>query len=110
MAILKKTEKKKVSKKKETSEKEVVSFGLTPRVTEKATSLNGKGIYVFEVEANFNKIMVKQAIKKQFNVEPKKVRIVNIPGKMVYIKRRPAQKDGYKKAVVYLKTGDKIAI
>ena len=49
MAILKKTEKKKVSKKKETSEKEVVSFGLTPRVTEKATSLNGKGIYVFEL-------------------------------------------------------------
>ena len=78
-------------------------------MTEKATSLNGKGIYVFEVEANFNKIMVKQAIKKQYNVEPKKVRIVNIPGKMVYIKRRPAQKMDTK-AVVYLKTGDKIAI
>ena len=31
------------------------------------------------------------------------------PGKMVYIKKTGA-KDGYKKAVVYLKTGDKIAI
>jgi len=106
----KKTVKKKVSKKKEVSEKEVLSFGLIPRVTEKASSLNGKGVYVFTVEANFNKIMVKQAMKKQYNVEPKKVRIINIPGKMVYIKRRPAKKDGYKKAIVYLKAGDKIAI
>jgi len=107
---IKKTVKKAVSKKKEVSEKEVVSFGLVPRVTEKASSLNGKGVYVFDIESGFNKIMVKQAMKKQYNVEPKKVRIINIPGKMVYIKRRPAQKDGYKKAVVYLKSGDKISL
>lgn len=107
---IKKTAKKTVSKKKEVSKKEVVSFGLVPRVTEKATSLNEKGVYIFDVESCFNKIMVKQAMKKQYNVEPKKVRIINIPGKMVYIKRRPAQKDGYKKAVVYLKAGEKITI
>jgi len=52
--------------------------------------------------------MVKQAVKKQYNVEPTKVRIINIPGKMVFIRRRRAQKAGYKKAVVYLKKGDKI--
>lgn len=128
MAILKKTTKKeiketqeiekpkikktakKVSKKKEVSEKEVVFFGLTPRVTEKANFSNEKGIYVFNIESNFNKIMVKQAVKKQYGVEPKKVRIMNIPGKTVYIKRRPVKKDGYKKAIVYLKKGDKITI
>lgn len=101
---------KKVSKKKEVSEKEVVFFGLTPRVTEKANFSNEKGIYVFNIESNFNKIMVKQAVKKQYGVEPKKVRIMNIPGKTVYIKRRPVKKDGYKKAIVYLKKGDKITI
>ncbi len=101
---------KKVSKKEKAPEKEVVSFGFAPRVTEKANSSNEKGIYVFNVESKFNKIMIKQAIKKQYGVEPKKVRMMNIPGKMVYIKRRPVQKDGYKKAVVYLKKGDKITI
>lgn len=125
MAILKKTTKKeikgtekpkiketakKVSKKEKAPEKEAVSFGFIPRVTEKANFSNEKGIYVFNVEPKFNKIMIKQAIKKQYGVNPKKVRIMNIPGKMVYIKRRPVQKDGYKKAVVYLKKGDKITI
>lgn len=124
MAIVKKTTKeeiketekpkikktaKKVSKKKEVSEKEVIFFGLVPRVTEKANLLNEKGVYVFNIESGFNKIMVKQAVKKQYGVEPKKVRIMNIPGKTVYIKRRPVQKDGYRKAMVYLKKGDKIA-
>ncbi|KKT21258.1 MAG: 50S ribosomal protein L23 [Parcubacteria group bacterium GW2011_GWB1_43_8] len=54
--------------------------------------------------------MVRQAVKKQYNVEPTKVRIINIPGKTVFIRRRQAQKSGYKKAIVYLKKGDKISL
>ena len=81
---------------------------LVPHITEKATFLGEKNAYVFKVEPEFNKIMIRQAVKKQYNVEPAKVRIINIPGKMVFIRRRRAQKAGYKKAVVYLKKGDKI--
>ena len=84
--------------------------GLVPHITEKATFLGEKNAYVFKVEPEFNKIMVRQAVKKQYNVEPTKVRIINIPGKMVFIRRRRAQKAGYKKAVVYLKKGDKITV
>ena len=99
---------KKSSKKAEVSEKKSIPSGLVPHITEKATFLGGKNGYVFKVEPEFNKIMVRQAVKKQYNVEPKKIRIINIPGKMVFIRRRQAQKAGYKKAIVYLKKGEKI--
>ncbi len=107
MAISRKV-KKEDSKKEQVSENKTVSFGLVPHITEKATFLGGKNAYVFKIKPEFNKIMIKQAVKKQYNVEPAKVRILNIPGKTVFIRRRQAQKDGYKKAVVYLKKGDKI--
>ena len=107
MAILRKV-KKEETKKEQVSENKQVSFGLVPHITEKATFLGEKNAYVFKVEPEFNKIMVRQAVKKQYNVEPTKVRIINIPGKLVFIRRRQAQKTGYKKAVVYLKKGDKI--
>lgn len=103
MAISKKIKKEEI---KETEK--AVPSGLVPHITEKATFLNEKNAYVFKVEPKFNKIMVRQAVKKQYNVEPSKVRIINIPGKMVFIKRRQAQKASYKKAIVYLKKGDKI--
>jgi len=114
MAISRKIKKeeteKKVSKKTDVSENKTVSFGLVPHITEKATFLGEKNAYVFKIEPEFNKIMVRQAVKKQYNVEPTKVRIINIPGKTVFIRRRQAQKSGYKKAIVYLKKGDKISL
>lgn len=90
------------------NENKQVSSGLVPHITEKATFLGEKNGYVFKVAPEFNKIMVRQAVKKQYKVEPSKVRIINIPGKTVFIRRRQAQKAGYKKAVVYLKKGEKI--
>lgn len=104
-----KTEKK-ISEKTGVSEKKAVVSGLVPHVTEKATFLGENNAYVFKIEPKLNKIMLRQAIKKQYNVEPIKVRMVNVPGKTVFIRRRQAQKAGYKKAIVYLKKGDKITI
>lgn len=99
-------------KKEETkeTEKKMIPSGLVPHITEKATFLSEKNAYVFKIEPEFNKIMVRQAVKKQYNVEPRKVRIINIPGKMVFIRRRQAQKAGYKKAIVFLKKGEKISL
>lgn len=97
-------------KKEETkeTEKKTIPSGLVPHITEKASLLGENNGYVFKVGPEFNKIMVRQAVKKQYNVEPTKIRIINIPGKMVFIRRRQAQKAGYKKAIVYLKKGEKI--
>mgnify|MGYP001563331718 CR=1 FL=1 len=98
-------------KNKEADKKEIkVNFAIIPHITEKTSFLGEKDAYVFKVEPEFNKIMVKQAVKKQYNVEPVKVRIINIPGKTVFIRRRRAQRPGYKKAIVYLKKGEKITI
>lgn len=118
MAFLRKTKKeetekiqktdKKVSEKTEVSENKAVPSGLIPHITEKATFLGEKNAYVFKIKPEFNKIMVRQAVKKQYNVEPAKIRIINLPGKTVFIRRRQAQRPGCKKALVYLKKGDKI--
>ena len=91
-------------RKKKKLPKEKCFFWCFPHITEKTTFLSEKNAYVFKtIEPEFNKIMVRQAVKKRRNVEPRKVRIINIPGKMVIIRRRQAQKPGYKKAIVYLK-------
>lgn len=92
------------------TEKKPASSGLVPHITEKATFLGEKNGYVFKIEPKLNKLMVRQAVKKQYNVEPAKVRIINIPGKKVFIRRRQAQRPGYKKAIVYLKKGEKISL
>ncbi len=81
-----------------------------PTITEKASALAEKNVYVFEVDKRTNKIMVKQAIKEIYNVSPIKVNIVNSPSKRVFSKGIRGVKSGKKKALVYLKKGDSIEI
>ena len=83
---------------------------IKPHITEKSTFLNEKGVYVFKIKPSINKIMVKRAVKSNYGVTPAKVRIVNMPPKQIFVKRRRAVKPGFKKAIVYLKTGEKITI
>ena len=52
--------------------KEEYSFRSCSAYYGKSDFLGGKNGYVFKVEPEFNKIMVRQAVKKQYNVEPKK--------------------------------------
>ncbi|HEY4516132.1 MAG TPA: 50S ribosomal protein L23 [Candidatus Paceibacterota bacterium] len=81
---------------------------LRPRITEKATALSEKGVYVFEIAPEANKISVAKAIKAYFDVTPIKVRIVLNPSKNVVVRGKRGVKSGVKKAYVYLKKGDKI--
>lgn len=92
--------------KKETKENST----LKSHITEKATFLNEKGAYVFKIKPGFNKIMIKEAIKKTYNVSPIKVSVINIPSKTAFVRTRRVEKPGYRKAVVYLKKGEKINI
>lgn len=97
------------NKKAEAQEAKVVSK-IKPHITEKASFLSEKGAYVFKVKDSFNKIMVKEAVKKQYNVTPRKIRMINTPDKTIFLRRRAGVKYGYKKAMVYLKKGDKINV
>jgi large subunit ribosomal protein L23 len=83
-----------------------------PLVTEKVSSLNEKGKYGFIVNADANKVEIKQAVEKQYGVNVEKVNTMNVMGKQKtrYTKtgilsgRRP----GYKKAIVTLAQGEVI--
>ena len=86
----------------------LASVILRPRVTEKASFIAADGAYTFDVLPRANKIQIKRAIEEMYNVKPIRVNIVTIPGKRVFVRNRAGVKSGGKKAIVYLKEGDKI--
>lgn len=83
---------------------------IKPHVAEKSTMLSERGVYVFKVKPNANKVMVRQEIKKMYGKAPVKVNIVSLPSKKVFFRGKRGIKPGFKKAVVYLNKGEKIEI
>mgnify|MGYP000935111491 CR=1 FL=1 len=80
-----------------------------PRITEKSgIQAEMSGVYTFEVTAKANKKNVAKAVKELYKVTPVKVNITNLPAKIVFTRGKAGRKSGLKKAVVYLKKGDKI--
>lgn len=83
---------------------------LSPHVTEKSTILSESGVYVFKVSSRSNKIIIKHAINELYGVVPEKINIVSVPSKTRRVRGKRGTKSGYKKAMIYLKKGDKIEI
>jgi large subunit ribosomal protein L23 len=85
---------------------------LRPHVTEKATDLSERGnVYAFEVRDDANKAQVKLAVEKLYKVAPVKVSIIVRKPKYTVSRstnRKVIKKHSLKKALVYLKKGDKI--
>jgi large subunit ribosomal protein L23 len=84
---------------------------LNPHVTEKATDLSEKGVYAFNVNMRANKDQVARAITQFFKVNPVKIAmLVNKPkySRNPRTNRIQVKKSATKKALVYLKKGDKI--
>ncbi len=81
-----------------------------PWLSEKALIMTEKGIYAFHVPTTATKHDVALAIKKTYNVTPKKVTMVNLPGKKVSMrtKRGFGMRSDRRKAYVHLKKGDTI--
>lgn len=108
---------KKVTKKgvKKTA-KQTTDVGLSykwlikPVITEKATYLGAVNKYVFEVVLNANKIEIKKAIEKLYNVEVVKVNIIRSGGKSVTYGRITGRTKRKKKAIVTLKSGQTIEV
>ncbi|MCC6323309.1 50S ribosomal protein L23 [Candidatus Nomurabacteria bacterium] len=96
---------------KEVKVKEVKnnSVILGPRITEKSALGSEKGRYTFNVATNTNKSEVVKAIKAMYKVTPVKISITIRKEKTTFRGGRLGTKSGGKKAVVYLKKGDKIA-
>ena len=96
--------------------KKEVKFGgafrvlKAPHVTEKATDLTASNQYVFRIYPRANKVDVKKAIEKVFGVDVTGVRVINIPKKKRRLGKIKGFKEGYKKAIIKIKEGQKIEV
>jgi len=80
-----------------------------PVVTEKSGEMADKNQYVFEVDRRANKVLVKQAVEKAFNVSVLDVNVLLVKPKMGHHGRRiVVKKPIWKKAIVTLAQGDRI--
>lgn len=84
---------------------------LRPRITEKAgLSIESQNVYTFEVKKDATKGEISKAIKDMYKVTPVKVRTIHLPAKSIIVRGRYGTQSSIKKALVYLKKGDKIEI
>ena len=81
-----------------------------PLITEKAYHMSAKGQYVFVVDKHTNKVEVRKAIKKIYNVDPISVNTVTIRGERQKFRGVAGKKVTLKKAIVTLKKGQKLDI
>ena len=81
-----------------------------PWFSEKALIGTEKGVYAFAVSPRATKPEIAGAIKEIYNVVPKAVRIVNLPGKKKAMRTRRGigVRAARTKAYVYLNAGDTI--
>ena len=79
-----------------------------PLITEKDTTLQAEGKYSFEVARETNKHQIKQAVEKAFKVKVTAVNVLTVPGKGRSMRGRQVLTPSWKKAIVSLKSGDKI--
>ena len=92
---------------------------VRPLLSEKANKLSSMSRqYVFEVSSKSNKLQIKNAIEKKFEVKVEKVRTINYKGKMKNtsvrsngkVLRTSGFRANWKKAIVTLLEGQKIDI
>lgn len=81
-----------------------------PLVSEKAERLRTQNCYVFEIDVNANKTLVKQAIRKIFGVTPVKVNTLVSRSDSKTNRFKVGYTNRRKKAYVYLGKNDKIAL
>lgn len=80
-----------------------------PLVTEKSTQLQEDGNWLaFRVNPGANKIQIKSAVEKIFNVTVLQVNTVNVRGKSRRFGKNVGVSKNWKKAMLLLKDGDKI--
>jgi large subunit ribosomal protein L23 len=81
---------------------------IRPTITEKSTLLQESGRYTFQVMPRANKVQIKEAVEKNFNVTVLDVNITKQRGKQKRYGPRFKKMPDIKKAVVTLKPGDRI--
>ena len=78
-------------------------------LTEKATRVRGQNKVIFKVNRRANKIQIRDAIQRMFNVTVLDVNTLVMRGKDRRMGRGYAKLQNWKKAIITLKEGDEIA-
>ncbi|MBI4118098.1 MAG: 50S ribosomal protein L23 [Parcubacteria group bacterium] len=81
---------------------------LKPFITEKSSFMSADGAYVFAVSNDATKNEIKKAIKEMYKVTPRRVNIMTQTSKTRYLRGRIGVRARPKKAIVFLKKGDRI--
>ncbi len=84
---------------------------IAPVITEKTARIaeNGNKI-VFKVRNDANKVQIKQAVEKIWNVKVIRVNTINVKPKYKRVGRYAGTTSRYKKAIITLAEGSKIEI
>ena len=83
---------------------------IEPVLSEKANLLREEGKYVFKVAQSANKIQIKEAVRRLFNVHPISCTVMVVGGKPKRLRNRPGYTATWKKAIVRLPKDEKINI
>src|SRR3989338_19176 len=83
-----------------------------PIITEKSMKLAKQGLYTFEVDKNANKLQIGKMVADKFGVKVIGVKTINVKGEAKAQKRvrKTYQVSGFKKALVQVGKGQKIAL
>jgi len=81
---------------------------IRPVISEKSVGLLEENKYTFWVDTAANKIEIKTAVEKMFNVKVDSVHTINVKGKIKRMGRYVGRTQDRKKAIVKLKPGYKI--
>ena len=82
---------------------------LRPLVTEKSNMLQEEhNQVVFRVAKDANKIAIRQAVEKLFNVKVVDVKTIRNPRRWRRVGRNVGKRPAWKKAIVKLREGDRI--
>jgi len=83
---------------------------IEPVLSEKANLLREQGKYVFKVAQSANKLQIKEAVRRLFNVHPVSCTVMVVGGKPKRLRNRAGLKPTWKKAIVRLQKDEKISV
>ena len=83
---------------------------IEPVLSEKTNILREQGKYVFRVDPRANKMQIKEAVRRLYNVHPVSCNVMVIGGKPKRLRSQPGLTSSWKKAIVKLPKDEKISI
>lgn len=91
--------------------KEASEIIINPLISEKSMDLiQNNNTYTFRVDADANKIEIRNAIEKIFDVKVVNVNTMNMRGKIRRLGRNEGKRPDWKKALIKLAAGDEIEV